>query len=131
MMKISGSLIKRMKNKGYDKGEAAVLLLSFKSVLLPISNIYYSFELIINISKEAVDMSANVETMFYTRVTPWHGLGTRVEEAPNSREALILAGLDWQVIQKPVMTGDGEPVSGFKANIRDRDGRVLGVVTDR
>ena len=73
MMKISGSLIKRTKNKGYDKGEAAVLLLSFKSVLLPISNIYYSFELIINISKEAVDMSANVETMFYTRVTPWHG----------------------------------------------------------
>ena len=74
-MKISGSLIKRMKNKGYDKGEAAVLLLSFKSVLLPISNIYYSFELIINISKEAVDMSANVETMFYTRVTPmaWPG----------------------------------------------------------
>ena len=40
-------------------------------------------------------MSANVETMFYTRVTPWHGLGTRVEEAPDSREALILAGLDW------------------------------------
>ena len=29
-------------------------------------------------------MSANVETMFYTREAPWHGLGTRVEEAPNS-----------------------------------------------
>ena len=75
-------------------------------------------------------MSANVETMFYTRVTPWHGLGTRVEEAPDSREALILAGLDWQVIQKPIMTGDGQPIDGFKANIRDRDGQVLGVVTD-
>ena len=76
-------------------------------------------------------MSANVETMFYTRVTPWHGLGIRVEEAPDSREALILAGLDWQVIQKPIMTGDGQPIDGFKANIRDRDGQVLGVVTDR
>ena len=76
-------------------------------------------------------MSANVETMFYTRVTPWHGLGTRVEEAPDSREALILAGLDWQVIQKPIMTGDGQPIDGFKANIRDQDGQVLGVVTDR
>lgn len=76
-------------------------------------------------------MSANVETMFYTRVTPWHGLGTRVEEAPDSREALILADLDWQVIQKPIMTGDGQPIDGFKANIRDRDGQVLGVVTDR
>ena len=29
-------------------------------------------------------MAANVETMFYTREKPWHGLGTRVEEAPNS-----------------------------------------------
>ena len=76
-------------------------------------------------------MSANVETMFYTRVTPWHGLGIRVEEAPDSREALILAGLDWQVIQKPIMTGDGQPIDGFKANIRDQDGQVLGVVTDR
>ena len=76
-------------------------------------------------------MSANVETMFYTRVTPWHGLGTRVEEAPCAKEALALAGLDWRVIQKPVMTGDGELIAGFKANVRDWDGRVLGVVTDR
>ena len=55
-----------------------MLRLPLKSVLLPLLNIYYSFEPIINISKEVVDMSANVETMFYTRVTPWHGLGTRV-----------------------------------------------------
>ena len=76
-------------------------------------------------------MSANVETMFYTRVTPWHGLGTRVEEAPGSKEALALAGLDWQVIQKSVLTEDGQSIDGFKANIRDRDGQILGVVTER
>ena len=76
-------------------------------------------------------MSANVESMFYTRVTPWHGLGTRVEEAPDSKEALKLAGLDWRVIQKPIQTEDGQPVSGFKANIRDQDSQILGVVTDR
>ena len=29
-------------------------------------------------SKEDVIMSANVETMFYVRETPWHGLGTKV-----------------------------------------------------
>ena len=45
-------------------------------------------------------MSANVETMFYTREKPWHGLGTRVEEALDSREALRLAGLDWRVVRK-------------------------------
>ena len=27
-------------------------------------------------------MAANVETMFYVREKPWHGLGTCVEEAP-------------------------------------------------
>lgn len=76
-------------------------------------------------------MSAEVETMFYTREKPWHGLGTRVEDAPGSREALELAGLDWQVIQRPIATTDGQAISGFKANIRNTDSRVLGVVTDR
>ena len=48
-------------------------------------------------------MAANVETMFYTREKPWHGLGTRVETAPTSKAALQLAGLDWKVIQKPIL----------------------------
>ena len=76
-------------------------------------------------------MSANVETMFYTREKPWHGLGTRVEEAPDSREALRLAGLGWRVVQKSIQTRDGFQIPGFKANMRDTDNRVLGVVTDR
>lgn len=76
-------------------------------------------------------MSANVETMFYTREKPWHGLGTMVMEAPTSREALQLAGLNWQVIQKNLETDDGTPIPGFKANLRDTDNKVLGVVTDR
>ena len=42
-------------------------------------------------------MAANVETMFYTREKPWHGLGTMVAEAPNSKDALRLAGLNWKV----------------------------------
>lgn len=76
-------------------------------------------------------MAANVETMFYTRVAPWHGLGTMVMEAPTSKEALKAAGLDWKVIQKDLMTTDGIPVPGFKVNLRDQDSRTLGVVTDR
>lgn len=76
-------------------------------------------------------MAANVETMFYTRTAPWHGLGTRVLEAPTSSAALSLAGLDWKVAQKPVFTADGLFISGFKANVRDRDSQVLGVVSDR
>ena len=76
-------------------------------------------------------MSANVETMFYVRTAPWHGLGPRVLEAPTSSAALSLAGLDWSVIQKPLLTVDGIPVPGFKANLRETDNQILGVVTDR
>ncbi|MBO4999181.1 MAG: DUF945 domain-containing protein [Lachnospira sp.] len=76
-------------------------------------------------------MAAEVETMFYTRETPWHGLGTRVMEAPSSKEALYLSGLDWNVEQEPIYTETGNHISGFKANIRDTDQKVLGVVTDR
>ncbi len=76
-------------------------------------------------------MPANVETMFYVREAPWHGLGTRVESALNSEDALVMSGLNWNVIQKPIMTTSGNPIPGYKANIRDTDNRVLGVVTDR
>ncbi|WP_343083971.1 DUF932 domain-containing protein [Blautia producta] len=76
-------------------------------------------------------MAANVETMFYVRETPWHGLGTRIMEAPTSREALVAAGLDWRVVQEPVYTGREEQIDGYRANVRDTDRKVLGVVTER
>ena len=63
-------------------------------------------------------MSANVENMFYVREKPWHGLGKRIEEAPTSADALIYAGLDWEVIQKDVYT-------------RSTDSAILGIVSDR
>ena len=76
-------------------------------------------------------MAANIETMFYTREKPWHGLGVRVSEAPESAEALRLAGLDWEVDQEPIFTEENVLIPGYKANIRNTDRRVLGVVTDR
>ena len=76
-------------------------------------------------------MAANVETMFYTREKPWHGLGTMVAEAPNSKDALRLAGLNWKVLQEPVYTENEELIQGYKANVRDTARKVLGVVTDR
>lgn len=76
-------------------------------------------------------MAANVESMFYVRETPWHGLGTRVQEALSSSEALIKAGLDWNVVQEPIYTETEELIEGYKANVRDSDRKVLGVVTDR
>ena len=75
-------------------------------------------------------MSANVETMMYVREKPWHGLGEMVQEAPTSADALRLAKLDWSVQSMPVFT-DGHEIAGYKANVRDNDGAVLGIVTDR
>lgn len=76
-------------------------------------------------------MAANVETMFYVREKPWHGLGTKVMEAPKSKEALKIAGLDWKVVQEPVFTETKEKIEGYRVNVRDTDRKVLGVVTDR
>lgn len=77
-------------------------------------------------------MSANVETMFSgNRVVPWHGLGEVVDGTLTSKEAIIKAGLDWQVIPTPIYTPDKREIANYKANIRSSDGKVLGIVTDK
>ena len=76
-------------------------------------------------------MAANVESMFYVRTTPWHGLGTRVEEALNSQDALHYSGLDWTVQQEPLMTETFKDVPGFRANVRSDNGKILGIVGDK
>lgn len=76
-------------------------------------------------------MAANVETMMYVREKPWHGLGTMVQEAPTSADALRLAGLNWRVEPMPLQVCGGRKVENYKANVRSTDGAVLGVVSDR
>lgn len=79
-------------------------------------------------------MAHNVETMFYTREKPWHGLGVEVSEAPCSAEALELAGLNWQVKQTPVFIGAGTKqrmADKYVANVRSSDDSLLGIVSDR
>lgn len=76
-------------------------------------------------------MAANVETMFYTRTKPWHGLGVQVQEAPESKDALRLAGLYWKIYQREVYTDSGIKIEGYCANVRNTDNKVLGVVTER
>ncbi len=76
-------------------------------------------------------MSANIETMFDVRHTPWHGLGKVIQEAPTSADAIKLAGLDWDVIPMPIYDGNGVEIPGYKVNTRSSDGIHLGIVTDR
>jgi len=67
-------------------------------------------------------MSHNVESMFYTREKPWHGLGLSVADAPTSADALKMAGLDWQVTTAPV-TVNGRELPNYRATVRQRDRR--------
>ena len=89
-------------------------------------------------------MSAEVETMMYVGDVPWHGLGTYVGDDPvTSKEAIIAAGLDWQVDVKPIYIIHGEesidgmtrnvpsPIANNKAIVRTTDNNVLGIVGNR
>lgn len=74
-------------------------------------------------------MSHEIETMFWYQQAPWHGLGTRVDEALTVEEAIKKAGLDWDVRLVPMMTTESNllvPMS--KAVVRASDQSVLGVV---
>jgi phage/plasmid-like protein (TIGR03299 family) len=42
-------------------------------------------------------MSANVESMFYTGQEPWHKFGVKLDNPATSEEAIVAAGLDWNV----------------------------------
>jgi phage/plasmid-like protein (TIGR03299 family) len=54
-----------------------------------------------------------------------------VEEAQTSKEAIKIAGLDWKVEAKPIYDDRGIEIPGYKANTRDIDNKVLGLVSNR
>lgn len=76
-------------------------------------------------------MSANVETMFYVGEKPWHGLGREIKKCLTSEDAIKIAGLDWEVIPKPIYDEQGRELKGYKVNQRSSDGKNLGIVTNR
>lgn len=64
--------------------------------------------------------------------TPWHGLGVKVPADLTPEQMLKAANLDWNVYTQPVFTEiDGKRVRlGRQALIRDRDNRVMDVISD-
>ena len=82
-------------------------------------------------------MSHEVESMFSVREKPWHYEMTKevtkiIQEAPNSFEALVAAGLDWTVEAKKIsILGENEAIPNAVANVRSSDNKVLGILTDR
>lgn len=99
-------------------------------------------------------MAHLVETMFYVGQEPWHGLGTKLSQPPTAREAIIQAGLDWEIATQPIYLNapitsalevPGGPitqVTGYDENRfevapewlavrRLSDGKVLGITGPR
>lgn len=81
-------------------------------------------------------MSHEVESMMFVREKPWHYELTKdvsklIQTAPTSADAMKLAGLDWRVEKKDMFLPNGIKIPDYKANVRDKDGAILGVVSDK
>ena len=75
-------------------------------------------------------MAAAVEQMMFAGATPWHGLGNKVDSDITVADAIVAAGLDWEVGLKDLQTVDGTPVN-HRATYRKTDNSILGVVGPR
>jgi phage/plasmid-like protein (TIGR03299 family) len=75
-------------------------------------------------------MSHAVEQMMFAGATPWHGLGNKVDSDVTVGDAIIAAGLDWEVGLKDLFTQEGTPVPA-RATYRKTDNNILGVVGPR
>lgn len=79
-----------------------------------------------------LEMIGDEASMAYAGDLPWHGLGTRVPNDLTPEQMLKAANLDWRVEAVPAYaTIGGKQVDvGHSALVRDRDNRILDVITN-
>tara|TARA_R110002074_G_scaffold66352_5_gene156954 strand:+ start:5076 stop:6065 length:990 start_codon:yes stop_codon:yes gene_type:complete len=71
-------------------------------------------------------------SMAYVGETPWHGLGKKVPNDISPEQMLVTAGLDWQVVKKPLFYQDSEgktKATNKVAIVRDTDDKLMTVVS--
>lgn len=79
-----------------------------------------------------IDLSTGEPAMMYAgEKLPWHGLGTQVLDAPTSEEALVAAGLNWEVKLGNLYGPRKTKVPDLRAIYRSDTGGVLGVASPR
>lgn len=95
-------------------------------------------------------MAHEHETSFTVKEPAWHGLSKVLDNPPTVREGIIAAGLDWQVLERPVFfeeqvseevatkmayipgaTPSKVLIPGKKALVRNTDNKFLSVVSDK
>ena len=74
------------------------------------------------------------DTMFSVKKTPWHKLGTVLDNIPTVEDALVFSGLDYEVGLEPLFTAIGSQTelrAPANATINKRTGEILGVVGEK
>jgi phage/plasmid-like protein (TIGR03299 family) len=70
--------------------------------------------------------------MAYAGEVPWHGLGTQVSSDLSPHEMMVAAGLDWQVVKKPIQYGNSNEkktaIDNKAALVRETDNQLLSIV---
>ena len=97
-------------------------------------------------SHEITERADGTAVAAFALTPAWHGLGTVLDHAMSSQEALTAAQLDWEVVQRPMAIGtprtietpDGptetllwEEYPTVKVNVRDDNNLFLGLVSER
>jgi phage/plasmid-like protein (TIGR03299 family) len=69
--------------------------------------------------------------MFYRGQAPWHNLGRFIKEDQllTSEDAIVAAGLNWNVSTQPLFLADGTQAPS-KAVVREDNNKILGVVSE-
>lgn len=70
------------------------------------------------------------DNLFSVGQRPWHGLGTVLENAPTIEEGIKLAGLDWTISLRPIVSSDEDEISlqTHKIVVREDIKQPLGIV---
>ena len=72
--------------------------------------------------------------MMYTGEVPWHGLGTKLDNPATAKEAINVAGLDYEVDLKPIHRwnnfGTLVEIPNFRVTVNRENDAELGIVGD-